>query len=69
MGLYNLVTETTAENLNSFLQHYNTDSALGITFSTTLENLQLEIGVRGCPLHYDYDTWSRIATSSWIKLL
>ena len=28
MGLYNLTTEITPANVNSFLQHYNTDSAL-----------------------------------------
>ena len=69
MGLYNFVTETTTANLNSFLQYYNTDSALGITFSATLENLQLELGVRGCPLHYDYDIWIGLTTNSWIKSL
>jgi len=53
MGLLNLVTETASATLNSFLQHYNTDSALGITLSATMENLQLELGVQGCPLHYD----------------
>ena len=69
MGLYNIVTETAAANLNSFLQHYNTDLALGITLSTTLENLQMELGIRGCPLHYNYTTWSGLATNSWIKSL
>ena len=64
MGLYNLVTETTAANLNSFLQHYSTDSVLAITLSTTLEDLQLELGGRKCPLHYDYDTWSGLTTNS-----
>ena len=34
MGLYNLMTETTAANLNVFLQYYNTDSALGITINS-----------------------------------
>ena len=69
MGLYNLVTDTTAANLNSFLQHYNINSALGITIQATLENLQLELGVKGCPLHSDYDTWNGLATNSWIKAL
>ena len=56
MGLFNFVTETTAATLNSFLQHYTTDSALSITLSATLENLQLELVVKGFPLHYNYDT-------------
>ena len=49
MGLYDLITETTPSNLNSFLQRYNTDSALGITLTTTLENLQLELGSGSAP--------------------
>ena len=69
MGLYNLVIETITENLNLLLQHYNTDSVLGITITTTLDNLQFELGIRGCPLNYDYDTWSGLATNSWIKSL
>ena len=56
MGLFNLVTETTAATLNLSLQCYNTNSALKITLSATLENLQLELVVKGFPLHYDYDT-------------
>ena len=61
--------ETTATTLNSFLQHYNTDLAAGITLATTIENLQLELGVAKSPLLYDYDTWSGLATNSWIKSL
>ena len=45
MGLFNLVTETTLATLNSFLKNYNTNLALGITLSATLENLQLKLGV------------------------
>ena len=69
MGLFNLITETTAATLNSFLQHYNTDLALGITLSVTLENLQLELRVQGYPLHYKYDTWGGLAIDLWIKSL
>ena len=44
--------------------------AVGITLTTTLENLQLELGVRKCPLLYDYITWSGLATGScWTKSL
>ena len=64
MGLFNLVTETTAATLNSFLQHYNTNSALVTTLSVTLENLLLKLGVQGCPLHYNYNTWGGLATNS-----
>ena len=69
MGLFDLTTETTAATINSLLQHYGTDSPVGITLQATLENLQLELGVSGCPLHYDYNTWAHLATNSWIKSL
>ena len=69
MGLFNLMTKKAVVNLNAFLQHYNPDSAIGITLTTTLENLQLKLGVRKCPLLYDYDIWSGLATDSWIKSL
>ena len=69
MGLYNIVTEITATSLNSFLQHSNTNLALGTTLQATLKNLQLELGIRGCPLHYNYNIWDGLATNSWIKSL
>ena len=69
MELFSLVTETTSATLNSFLQHYNIDLALGITPSATLKNLQLELGMQGCPLHYGYDTWRGLAIDLWIKSL
>ena len=69
IGLYNLVTETTAATLNSFMQHYNTETALGITLTATLEELQIELGVQGCPLTYDYEIWGHLAEHSWIKAL
>ena len=55
MGLYDATTETTAANLISFLQHY---------IPTTLENIQLQLGVRKCSLHYDYNIRSGLATVS-----
>ena len=69
MALFDLTTETTAATLISFLQHYNTDLAVGITLTTTIENLQLELGVKKIPLLYDYNRRSGLATNSWIKSL
>ena len=69
MCLFGLTAETTAATLNSFLHHYNMGSAVRITLTTTLENLQPELGVTKYPLLYDYDTWSEVATNSWIKSL
>ena len=45
MGLFDLTTETASATLNYFLQHYNTDMALGVTLAAALEDLQLELGV------------------------
>ena len=69
MGLFDLTTETTAATINAFLQHYGTDSPVGVTLQATLENLQIELGVRGCPLDYDFETWGHLATNSWAKSL
>ncbi|KAL7524534.1 hypothetical protein ACHAXR_000614, partial [Thalassiosira sp. AJA248-18] len=46
-----------------------TESPLGITLTASLEELQLEIGVQGCPLTYDYEIWGHLAEHSWIKAL
>ena len=64
MGLFDLPTETTITTLNSFLQHYGTDSSLGVTLQASLENLQMELGVVDCPFDYDNDTWHHLATES-----
>ena len=69
MGLFDLTTETTAATINSLFQHYGTDTPVGITLQATLENLQIELGVRGCPLDYDFDTWGHLATNCWVKSL
>ena len=60
MGIFYLTTETTAATLNSFLQHYHSDMVLGGTISSTLCNLQLEMGVKDCPLKYDYEIWEHL---------
>ena len=69
IGFNNLTLETLAATLNLHLQHNNTRIALGITLTTTLENLQLQLGVRKFTPLYNYDTWSGIATDSWTKSL
>ena len=67
MGLHNLTAEATTASLNLFLQHYGTDTLLGIYLSTSIENLQLELGVSKCPFKYDYEVWNVLATDSWVK--
>ena len=69
MGLYDITTETSAATINMMVQHYGTDSALGITLQASLENLQLELGVTRCPLHYNFKIWDDLASHSWVKAL
>ena len=69
MGLYKLTMEMMTATLNVFLQHCNMNTALGIILTATLENLQLQLRFRKCPLHCDYNTWSGLTIDSWIKSL
>ena len=39
MGLFDLTTETITTTLNSFLQHYGTESNLDVTLSAPIENM------------------------------
>ena len=54
IGLYDLTCETTGATLNSLLQHYGTETPLGIYLTTLLEKIQVELGVRDCPFSYDF---------------
>ena len=69
MGLNNLTIEARTACLNAFLQHYGTDTSIGIYLTASIENLQLEMGVAGCPFDYNYVTWNKLATDSWVKSL
>jgi sentrin-specific protease 1 len=69
MELFDLTTEVTAATLNSFLQHFGTNTLIGTTLQAALEYLQLELGVEDCPLSYDFNTWGHLATDTWVKAL
>ena len=70
MELLNLpMMETTAAQVNCLLQHYGTDSELGHTMTAAMEHLQLEIGVEGCPLSYNFQKYGCLATNIWAKSL
>ena len=69
MGLNSLTVEATAASLNLFLQYYGTVTSLGQYLTFSIENLQLELGVAGCPFSYNYETWNGLATDSWVKSL
>ena len=69
MELHSLPVETTVAQINCLLQHYDTTTALGTTLTAAIEYLQVEIGVTGCPLLYDYNKYSCLATDMWTKSL
>ena len=50
MELHSLPVETTVVQINCLFQHYGTTTVLGTTLTAAIEYLQVEIGVRGCPL-------------------
>ena len=50
MELNCLIIEAAAASLNLFLQHYGTDTFLGTYLTASIENLQLELGVRAVHL-------------------
>ncbi len=55
MGLNDSTIKTIIAKTNVLLQHYGTNYALGVTLQATLENLQLKLGVQGCPLEYNFE--------------
>ena len=69
IGLYDLTCETTGATLNSLLQHYGTETPLGIYLTASLENMQIELGVQHCPFLYDFNKWGDLATDCWVKAL
>ena len=50
MQLNSLPIEATAAFFNSFLQHYNTELALEIYLTASIENMQIELGVGEVPI-------------------
>ena len=43
MGHNNLTIKVTAVSLNAFLQHYGTNTSIGIYLTASIKNLQLEL--------------------------
>ena len=50
IGLRKLLSEVVISRLNLFLQHYDTPSTLGHKLHISLQHMQLEAGMAGCPL-------------------
>merc|ERR1711983_279962 len=69
MGLHSLPVEATVCSINLFLQHYGSESNLGLTIKASLQELQMELGVTGNPLEYDFDVWGVLAEDTWVKHL
>lgn len=69
IGLYNFVTEQLTERLNLLLRHYGAGSLLSDKLETSLAYLQLQLGVKCCPLELVYDEWHYMTPLSWTKML
>jgi hypothetical protein len=67
VGLLDLAMEVTIARINSFVQHFSTDSIIGVTLMTSMEYLQLELGCNTCPLSESYEHFGMLATRSWLK--
>ncbi len=67
MGMNDLIVKMALATANVFLQHYGSNSTFEVTLHAMLENLQLELGVQGYPLEYNFDQWGGMAMDSWIK--
>ena len=69
MELHSLPAETTVAQINCLLHRYGTTTALKKTLTAATKHLQVKIGVTGCPLLYDYNEYSCLATNTWTKTL
>ena len=65
MELHRLPVETTLAQIACL----GTITALGTTLTAAIENMQVKIGVTGCPLLYDYNKYDCLATNTWTKTL
>ena len=58
VGMLDLAMEVTIARINSFVQHFSTDSSITcVTLMTSMEYLQLELGCNTCPLSESYETF------------
>ena len=69
MELHSLLVETTVAQINCLLQHYGTTTALETILTAAIKHLQVEILVTGCPLSYDYNKYSCLATDTCTQML
>lgn len=67
IGLFNFEIEMNIQRINLFLQHYDSPFDLGITLRATMELLQLEVGLRDCPLLHPFEPYGKLATHCWFR--
>ena len=71
--MFDFPVETAIAKLNALLQHNGPDSALGVELVVVMKILKLESGLSDCPLLYNYDVYTPLATapqviSLWEKM-
>ena len=69
VGLRKLLVEVLIGRVNLFIQHYGTSSTLGQKLTISLEALQLEVGMRTCPLNKPYHPLGPLSTPCWCRSL
>ena len=65
MELHSLPLKMTAVQINCL----GTSTSLTTTRTEAIDHMQVEIGVIGCPLLYDYNKYRCLATNRWTKTL
>ena len=69
MGLHNLFTTLGISHVQAFLEHTWKKSLTGKLMLSSLESLQLEIGVEGGIFTRDYKLYGHLGTDCWLKHL
>jgi hypothetical protein len=67
IGLFNFDIEVMIQRINLFLQHYDSPYDIGITLRATMELVQLEAGLRDCPLNHSFQKYGAGVTHSWFR--
>ena len=65
LGIHYLWTTQGVEHLLAVLGHATRPTLTGKLLQTTMEEMQLEIGVSTFFLRYSHDTYGSLATRSW----
>ena len=67
IGLFNFDVELMIQRVNLFLQHYDSPYDIGVTLRATMELVQLEAGLRDCPLLHSFQKYGVNTTHCWFR--